>query len=230
VSIDLRGNFCRQEWKMTKKEKNEQRHKMAVAIFREMTSDRQEVFIEENRKKHTLMCANRKTFQEHHREMLKAGREFVAKNGVMMFYGHIGGYALSAGAVLHTIRTPGTSEERINERVAYRIAYTICSPKDTPSIRAAKGYAGWRLMEQEEQHPYVFFINMSHSGALIPERLAQLIRLHIELDIVTKRVTVPAKLQRFVLRGHADSSLSPAPNIPKTSRKRMKVATKVSPC
>lgn len=215
---------------MTKKEKNEQRHKMAVAIFREMTPEKQKEFIAENIKKHALMCTNRKTSQEHHRKMLKAGREFVLKNGVLMFYGQIGGYALSAGALLHTIRSQGTPEGVMNEQVAYRVAYTLCSHKDTPSMHAAKGYTGWRLMDQDKKHPYVFFIHMSKSGALIPERLAQLIRLHIELDVVTKRVPVPAKLQRLVLKGHADSALAPAPNIPKTSEKRMKGATKVLPC
>ncbi len=83
---------------MTKKEKNEQRHKMAVAIFREMAPEKQASFIEENKKKHALMCVNRKTKQELHREMLKAGREFVFKNSVLLFYGRIGGYALAAGA------------------------------------------------------------------------------------------------------------------------------------
>jgi hypothetical protein len=212
---------------MTKKDKNEQRHKMAVAIYREMTPEKQQEFIEENKKKHALMCVNVKTKQEHHREMLKAGRSFVLKNGVMTFYGRIGGYALAAGALLQTIKSTGTPEGVDNTRIAYKVAFSICSHKDTPTKHAAKGYLGWRLMD-EKQHPYVFFINMSKSGAVIPERLAQLIRLHIELDIVTKRVQVPAKLQRFVLKGNGDSMLSPDSDIPKTSRKMMKASTKVS--
>jgi hypothetical protein len=210
---------------MTKKEKNEQRHKMAVAIFREMTPEKQAALIEENKKKHALMCVNRKTKQELHREMLKAGREFVLKNNVLLFYGRIGGYALAAGALLET-QPP--ENDGMSPTIVYKVAYTLCSPKDSYSAHYAKGYIGGRLMDAK-QHPYVFYIGLSKSGALIPERLAQLARLHVELDIVSKRVQVPARLQRFVLKGHGDSALTPAPKIPRTSQKRMKAATKVLP-
>lgn len=209
---------------MNKKEKNEQRHKMAVAIYREMTPEKQEEYIAENQKKHALRCANRRTQQEHHREMLKAGREYVLKNGVTLFYGTIGGYALAAGALLHTVWTTENADT-----IVYRVAYTLCSPRDKPTMRVANGYIGWRIMNDEKPHQYKFTINLSKSGALLPERLAQLIRLHVEMDIVTKRVQVPARLQRSMLKGHADSALTPFPRTLKTSNKGLRRATKVLP-
>lgn len=213
---------------MSKKEKNEQRHKMAVAIYREMTPEKQALFVEENKQKHFASCAELKASQDKHREMLKRGREFADKNGVMIFHGRVGGYALAAGAMLHTVRS---AEHPEDTHIAYKVAYTLCSKKDRPSVRAAKGYVGCRLAAEESHHPYTFLINMSKSGAIIPERLAQLIRLHIELDIVSKRVQVPAKLQRCMLNssGSVISTLMAVEDIPKTSRKRMRSATKVRP-
>lgn len=207
---------------MSKKEKNVQRHKMAVAIYREMTPEKQAELIAENKKKHAEMCANRRMTQEHHREMLKKGREFAVKNGVSLFYGSMGGYAISAGALLRTVRTEGEPD-----RVVYDVAYALCSHRDTPSMRAANGYIGWRLMERSTKtHPYTFTINLTKSGAIIPERLAQLIRLHIELDVVTRRVSVPGRLQRATLQGSAICHLSPAAKMRKTPKKILRSLTK----
>jgi uncharacterized protein YwbE len=206
---------------MTQKEKSEQKHKMAVAIYRAMTPEKQAEFVEENKKKHELACNIRKTAHECHQLILKQGREFVVKNNVLMFYGGLcGKYALSAGALLQTLKTEG------DVQIAYRVAYTICSKYDQPSLKAAKGYVGDRL-KSEQTHPYVFYIKLSQSGAVIPERLAQLIRLHIELDIVSKRAQVPADIQRRVLRGEGVSFLTPSDRIPKTSQKKLRKATKV---
>lgn len=205
---------------MDKKEKNVQKHKMAVAIYREMTPEKQSEFIEENKKKHSEMCQKRQEKLDSQKVMLKKGRDFVVKNNVLLFYGSIGGYALSAGALLQTLH------EGPQESIAYQVSYALCSHKDSPSKHVANGYIGWRLLEA---HPYTFKILLNKSGALIPERLSQLIRLHIELDVVSKRVQVPSRLQRYVLRGQGESMLIPAPAIPKTSKKIMKKATKVSP-
>lgn len=215
---------------MSKKEKNNQRHKMAVAIYREMTPEKREEYVAENIQKHKAMCFDRRAKQEHYRAMAKAGREYVRKNSVYVFYGNVGGYPLGAGAILRTIRSQETPEGAVSERIVYDVAYTICSAKDRPSTRAVNGNVGWRLMEfPQKRHPYTFTINLSKSGALIPERLAQLIRLHIELDIVTKRVGVPTKLQRIALKGELNSSLMPSPKIRKTSNKGLRSATKGMP-
>lgn len=197
-----------------------QKHKMAVAIYREMTPEKRLEYIAENKKKHQEMCLARLTAQEKHRETLKLGREFVTKNNALMFHGEIAKYTITAGAMLKT----QTEGERT--QIVYCVAYSICSPKDQPSKKSAKGYIGERL---REGHPYVFHIQLAQSGAIIPERLAQLIRLHIELDIVSKRVQVPAKIQREVLRGNGKSTLSPEKSIKKTSEKRLRSATKVRP-
>jgi hypothetical protein len=209
---------------MTKKEKNKQRHKMTVKIFREMTPEKQKEFIEENKKKHALMCVNRKTKQELHRETLRAGNDFVRKNNIMMFFGQIGEYGLSAGALLQTIRSVGTSPDVVNEQIVYKVAYAFRSPRDMHNYRTACGTVGWRLMV-ENLHQYTFIINMTKSGAIIPERLAQLIRLHIEMDIASKRVHVTPRLHRFVLEGQRGTSLAPAPKVPKTSRKIFRKVT-----
>jgi hypothetical protein len=157
--------------------------------------------------------------------MLKAGREFVRKNNVLIFVGNVGDYTLTAGALLetHAPETVGASPN-----IVYKVAYTFCSPKDTPSDRYARGYIGWRLLDQH-QHPYVFYIFLDKSGAIIPERLSQLVRLHIDLDIVSKRVRAPARLQREALRGGSIySHLRPVSTIPRTSAKMLKSTIKVN--
>jgi hypothetical protein len=183
-----------------------------------MMPEKREAFIEENKKKHATACENRKLKQEHRREMLKAGREFVRKNSVLMFSGQIGEYGLTAGALLQTVRVEH------EEHIVYKVAYAFRSSKDAPNFRTGCGYIGWRL---EGAHPYTFTINLTKSGALIPERLAQLIRLHVEMDIASKRVHVTPRLHQSVLEGRLYNTLSPSPKIPKTSRKILKKATKV---
>jgi hypothetical protein len=212
---------------MTKKEKNEQRHKMAVAIFRAMMPEKQKEVIEENQKKHARMCADKKTKQAYRRAMIRAGREFVRKNNVLMFFGQIGEYGLSAGALLKTVRSEETPPGVVNEQIVYRVAYAFRSPRDMQDYRTACGYVGWRLQEVIP-HMYTFTINLTKSGAIIPERLAQLIRLHIEMDLASKRVHVTPRLHRFVLEGQHGSMLAPAPNIPKTPKKTFRKVTKVA--
>lgn len=182
---------------MTKKERNIQRHKMAVAIFRELTPEKQQEYIEDSKKRHQERFTKRKAEQKSKKEKLKNGRQYVVKNDVLLFCGAVGDYALSAGALLET-KTPAKDGE--SAEIAYKVSYSICSPKDRPSLRTAKGYIGWRLSESKA-HPYTFTIGLTKPGALIPERLAQLIRLHIEFDIVSKRVGMPAKLHRQSLNG-----------------------------
>jgi len=143
------------------------------------------------------------------------------KNKVIFFKGEIGGQIFTAGALLKTLKEKETSQPSI----AYKVAYAICSKKESHSKKISQGYIGARLMGLAN-HPYIFSIGLSTSGALIPERLAQLIRLHVELDIVSKRVPVPAKLHKKVLKGDSNSKLSSMLKN-KTTNKIMKKVTQV---
>jgi hypothetical protein len=202
---------------MTNKEKNIQRHNMAVAVYKAMTPEKREEVVAENKANHMKACIALKEVQEQRKARLKAGWEFVRKNNVIIFRGEVGNYYLTAGALLKTIKANDESEK---DRVTYKVAYTFCSPKDTVSYRLACGNIGWRLMDDNNNHPYTFYILLTQSGAIIPERLAQLIRLHIEMDAVSKRVEVPAKVQRYLLLG-GTSSLNLAKKKGSTSSRQL---------
>ena len=181
------------------------KHKMAVSIFRELSKEERQAYIEASRARSEEKNRLRRAASAEKVEKLKQGREFIRKNGVAVFDGSIGGYLVTAGALLETVEdSPGFSAA-----VAYRVCYAIASSREAQaSYRVGCGYVGWRLMDKGS-HPYTFNVRLASSGALAPERLAGIIRLHIEMDALSKRVRVPAKMHMALLLGcHGENVMS----------------------
>lgn len=97
-----------------------------------------------------------------------------------------------AGAMLCTDQDLGTH---------YKVVYAVCSRRDVPSFKEGLSLIGWRIQGgRETRHPQTFRILMTSSGAIKPIKLATHIRLHIELDVATGRVSLPSYLQRNLFR------------------------------
>jgi hypothetical protein len=121
--------------------------------------------------------------QRQRKALLKQGRAYILKNKAELYWGDVGGYPVTAGALLKTA----------NNLAYYRAAYTICSNKDAPSRHVARGIVGVRL-ESDEPQPFAFNITMPNGGAIKPIRLMRIVETHIMMDLLAPRVPGPQRL------------------------------------
>lgn len=177
---------------MKKKEAKEirkKRREMELTIWSKMSPEEKSKEIEARKERSTAEYQAIFTKSEARRKMIEEGRAFVLKNQVETFCWEFGAHHVFAGALLKT---------GANNVPYYFVSYTICSPKDSLSLRVGEGYVGDRL--KSEAHPYRFEIMLSRKGALSRKRLNSLCYAHILMDIVARRVKVPSKLEGFCLR------------------------------
>lgn len=173
---------------MSFKEQRRTRRDMERAVYDEMKDNaaaRQEYI--EQRKVACMHAFRAKALEE---GKLIDGFWFVQEDlwrdvpDIRFFRGYISGYEVVAAALLCT---------GDNDSVYYQMAYAVCSPHDKFDWTKAKRYLGRRL-QRECDHPYRFGVALAEKGALKVERLAQMIRNHIEADAITGRVPVPKRM------------------------------------
>jgi hypothetical protein len=160
----------------------------------------------------------------------REGFEFVkadAERGspdLILFEGNICGAPVTAAAMLVTLpKEPGD----LKSPTAYRFAYAICSVRDYADLREGLSLVGWRIQVRDEpDHPYTFQINLSSGGALNPTTLCAFARIHIEMDILAKRVRVPQRLYRACVAGSFSSHMRRVErlNFKRRSNKAVKIA------
>ncbi len=189
---------------MNKKKLREQKRRaMDQEIYRSLET-------KEERSEHiaTRKAASRKKQQDRKelellkKEQKKAGLQFVKNDlarksqDLVFFEGNIAQASVTAVAMLVTLP----------DGIGYKVAYSLCSRRDTPDFETGISHVGWRI-KGDEKHPFTFIIRLSKKGALKPQNLQMHIRLHIEMDIATGRVQVPRPLLRNLKRGTSGSTL-----------------------
>ena len=163
-----------------------QRQEMERKIYeRAKKEGREQEYIEQRVTESTQKLQEHQQATEHKRLLLKTGRQNMEKNRVPLYVGVIGQYAITAGSVLRTAKETG--------QPYYRVAYSVCSPRDRYSLRVTHGYIGHRLFVDDD--PYAFSI-YTGGGAVKPYRLMRLIEVHIQMDLLAPRVPGPLKLIR----------------------------------
>ena len=181
---------------MTQKKTQQKRREMSQAVYQALETGEKNAFIaqriQESREKHR----SRKQGEALKKEQLARGIEFIEADlgrkfqDVLVFQGSIGGAEVVAGAMLVTTENGP----------AYQVTYSICSPRDVANFETGLSWVGWRIQPGEKHHhPHNFAIRMSRKGALRPQKLAALIRVHIEMDVVTGRISLSNRVTRAVV-------------------------------
>jgi len=99
-------------------------------------------------------------------------------NSVQLYEGMMAGVAITAAA------QPASG--------GYQIAYAVCSTHEV-DVSPTRGIAlAVHRLLQDKEHPQQFRIGLYKKGGISPQRMAALIRIHIEMDAVTGRVRFPA--------------------------------------
>ncbi len=194
-----------------KKKLQQQRREMNQAIYQKLeTEEERQDFIAKSVEGSRAKYQRRKSQEKLKKEQKANGLAFVEADlaresqDLIVFEGSIGTSIVTAGAMLVTTESGP----------AYQVAYSICSRHDLPSFDEGLSWVGWRIQKGEHHHhPHKFLIRMSRKGALRPKKLQALIRVHIEMDIVTERVSVPNYLRRQVVAPHATAALVHVQNL-----------------
>lgn len=142
----------------------------------------------------------------------KAGLENVRADlsrevhDLIIFEGNVCGVPVTAGAMLKTTESG---------HISYRFAYALCSHKDSCEFRTGLSLVGWRIFNE---HPYTFSILLSKKGALKPDTLAAHVRIHIEMDMLSRRVNVTERMHRAAVSGMYSSHMGHIIDLPQRLR------------
>ena len=107
-------------------------------------------------------------------------------NGTALFQGAVGGTYVAAAA--HNVKG------------GYDVGYSVCSLKEG-IVSPTKGIAlAIDRLVTDVQHPQRFYLGVSSKGGISQDWMAALIRVHIEMDVVSGRVKFPAWYVKILKR------------------------------